>query len=84
MRTDPSLRADSTPSSPAFLCLSLAKGDREVALRDYLLRLGASAEIRPDLTIRTTWDAEDDLTAFVDSWAETNRVHVELRSEHPL
>ena len=84
MRTELSPRPDSTSSSPAFLCLSLADGDRVVALRDYLLRLGASAEIRADLTIRTTWEAEDDLTTFVHSWAETNGVQVELRWEHPL
>jgi hypothetical protein len=84
MRTELSPRPDSTSSSPAFLSLSLADGDRVFALRDYLLRLGASAEIRADLTIGTSWEAEDDLTAFVQSWAETNGVHVELRSEHPL
>jgi hypothetical protein len=78
MSTKLSLRAESMPRPAAALSLSLAEPGRAVALRDYLLRLGASAEIQLDHTIFTAWDGEDDLAAFVVSWSEINRVGVDI------
>jgi hypothetical protein len=78
MSTELSLRAESKPRTPVALSLSLADPGRVVALRDYLLRLGASAEIQLDLTIFATWDEEDDLAPFVVSWSEINRVGVDV------
>ena len=49
---------------------------RAAELRDYFLRLGATADVAPDSTVKVCFEADDDVDAlsFLRTWAATNEV----------